>query len=628
MAAQAELTRSLEAVGAGDASHAGGKGASLGELIRAGFPVPAGFVILAAAFERFMAVSGVRDEAARLLAHPDGDDAAALKRSADEIRGRMLDADMPHDIARAIEDAFGELGSAHVAVRSSASSEDGAADAWAGQLDTYLDMTAATLLRDVQRCWASLFSPRAILYRIERGQAEMPVSVAVVVQAMIESESAGTAFSAHPVTGDRTRIVIEAGYGLGEAIVSGQVTPDSYEVAKQPLAIAGAKRGAQDRGLYRAPEGGTVWRDLSPEQRARPALTEAQVLELAQIVIRIENHYGFPCDIEWALAGSSFFVLQSRPITALDPDRAGWIDLGHRETSLLEASVKLEAWSHGLEEIAGRGYRHYTIDSDGAYRTTDEDERAVTQALSARDGTDFEERTSALGMQIIEGIAASAPLEPLLDTLVLQFARFLADRHRADLLYADPEIPRGVKERIIAWRNDAELFRSYDVLLAAIATKLEMSNEEVELLALAEVRQLLEGTALDAARLVSMRRDGWTCALENGGVFVSAPQRRVAGSPIPDEEVRGTVAYGTGIVTGTVGKEILVVPMTRPEDVPRMRAFKAVVTDAGGILSHAAITCRELGIPCIVGTGEATRAFAEGDVVELDLRSGVVRLKR
>lgn len=223
-----ELTRN-------DAGTAGGKGASLGEMTRAGIPVPPGFVILTNAFEHFLDVTDLRQEVEANLSQVDHTAVHTAERASEQIQTLIMGAEMPSEIQEEIEQVFKELAAPFVAVRSSATAEDGAENAWAGQLDSFLNTTEATLLENVKRCWASLFTPRAIFYRIEKGLKDSHVSVAVVVQKMVESESSGIAFSVHPVTEDPNQLIIEAGWGLGEAIVSGSITPDSYVVEKEDV---------------------------------------------------------------------------------------------------------------------------------------------------------------------------------------------------------------------------------------------------------------------------------------------------------------------------------------------------------------------------------------------------------
>ncbi len=314
-----ELTRPFGKIGKDDAKIAGGKGASLGEMTQAGIPVPPGFVILSDAFERFIVETDVNVEIDSILRTVKTDDMNTVEDASGKIQELILAAKMPEDIAAEIMQEFKKLGAEFVAVRSSATAEDSASAAWAGQLDTYLNTTEPTVLGNVQRCWASLFTPRAIFYRFEKGLDTEKISVAVAVQKMVNSDAAGIAFSVHPVTEDYNQLIIEGGFGLGEAIVSGQVTPDSYVVTKEPRAILDKNISVQSRGLYRKEGGGNVWTDLPEAHGAKPVLSDAQVLALADMICGIEKHYGFPVDTEWAMENGKMYITQSRPITTLTP---------------------------------------------------------------------------------------------------------------------------------------------------------------------------------------------------------------------------------------------------------------------------------------------------------------------
>lgn len=295
---------------------AGGKGASLGEMLNAGIPVPDGFVVLSTTFENFLHKADLIQEIDAILESVDHKAIHSIDGASEKIQELIKHAEMPSDIASEIEEQFKILDSEFVAVRSSATAEDGADHAWAGQLDSYLNTTKDTLLEKVQHCWASLFTPRAIFYRFEKGLNTTKISVAVVVQKMVNSEKSGIAFSVHPVTEDRNQIIIEAGFGLGEAIVSGSVTPDSYVVEKEPRMIVDINVNNQLEAMERSASGGNQWIKLS-ERGKQQVLTGKQILELSDLIILIENHYGFPCDIEWAFENGKFYIVQSRPITTL-----------------------------------------------------------------------------------------------------------------------------------------------------------------------------------------------------------------------------------------------------------------------------------------------------------------------
>ncbi len=214
-----ELIRQFERIGKDDAAIAGGKGASLGEMTQAGIPVPPGFVILSASFEKFLEETDLTVEIDAILATVKHEQMHTVEHASERIQKLILEAAMPEDIKGEVMNAFSVLNTEFVAVRSSATAEDSASAAWAGQLDTYLNTTKEMLLEKVQECWASLFTPRAIFYRFEKGLQTDKISVAVVVQKMVNSDAAGIAFSVHPVTDDRNQLIIEAGFGLGEAVV-------------------------------------------------------------------------------------------------------------------------------------------------------------------------------------------------------------------------------------------------------------------------------------------------------------------------------------------------------------------------------------------------------------------------
>ncbi|MEK7649878.1 MAG: PEP/pyruvate-binding domain-containing protein [Patescibacteria group bacterium] len=300
-----------------DVDIAGGKGASLGEMTRAGIPIPPGFVVLSETFDIFLKKTDLNIEIAAALDAVNYKEIHTIEAASAKIQALILRAEMPKDIAEDIQKHFVELGTEYVAVRSSATAEDGSSAAWAGQLESYLNTTQETLLQNVQKCWASLFTPRAIFYRFEKDLHKQKISVAVVVQKMVESEISGIAFSVHPVTQDRNQLIVEAGFGLGEAIVSGSVTPDSYVAEKNPFKIIDINVNEQNRALYRVEGGGNEWRDILPEKAKSQVLAEKEIEELSKLVMKIENHYGFPVDIEWAYTDGKFYIVQSRPITTL-----------------------------------------------------------------------------------------------------------------------------------------------------------------------------------------------------------------------------------------------------------------------------------------------------------------------
>lgn len=296
---------------------AGGKGASLGEMTNAKITVPPGYVLLASAFDRFLEETDLTQEVVAILGKVNYSDINAVDGASAEIRDLIMSAKMPKDLEKDLVSEFKKLKTKFVAVRSSATAEDSSDASWAGELETYLNTTEKTLLVNVKKCWSSLFTPRAIFYRHEKKLLTTKVSVAVVVQQMVDSEISGIAFTVHPVTQDRNQMIIEAGYGLGEAIVSGSITPDSYVLDKRDYSLLDINIATQEKEIKRGAIGGVKWVAVPKNLREKQKLTGQQIVELAKICSNIEKHYKFPCDIEWAFWGNKFYITQSRPITTL-----------------------------------------------------------------------------------------------------------------------------------------------------------------------------------------------------------------------------------------------------------------------------------------------------------------------
>jgi pyruvate,water dikinase len=312
-----EIIQFFTKINKDDVALAGGKGASLGEMTQAGIQVPPGFVIFSEAFEKFLEETDLFVEIDAALDTVDHKEMHTVEKASETIHALILNVEIPDDVAVEIQKAFKKLGARLVAVRSSATSEDSLTAAWAGQLETYLNTTDETLLENVKKCWASLFTPRAIFYRFEKGLQKEKICVAVIVQEMVESVVAGIGFSVHPVTQDENQLIIEAGFGLGEAVVSGQITPDSYVVDKEDWVLLDIQISKQEKGLFKKPEGGNEWQKIPKDKQEKQKLSGPQIIELSKLIVKIEQHYGFPVDIEWAIKGGKFYITQSRPITTL-----------------------------------------------------------------------------------------------------------------------------------------------------------------------------------------------------------------------------------------------------------------------------------------------------------------------
>jgi pyruvate,water dikinase len=311
------FTKNFKQLSYKDVGVAGGKGASLGEMTQAKLPVPPGFVLLANAFDRFLEETDLGVEVTSVLKKVKHSELHSVAKASEVIRQLIDNAKIPEDIADEVISEFKKLKVKLAAVRSSATAEDSSTASWAGELETYLNVTEENLMESVKLCWSSLFTTRAIFYRFEKKMHKKQVSVAVVIQAMVESEISGIAFSVHPVTKNKNQMIIEAGWGLGEAIVSGQVTPDAYVVDKRDLSIIDINIAKQEMMIVRDGAKGTKHMKIQKVKQEKQKISGKQIIELAKICANIEKHYKKPQDIEWAFAKGKFYITQSRPITTL-----------------------------------------------------------------------------------------------------------------------------------------------------------------------------------------------------------------------------------------------------------------------------------------------------------------------
>jgi len=310
----------LDDVDADDIDTVGGKGASLGELTGAGLPVPPGFVVTAETYRAFIEEAGI-DEELFAAVDVDPEDAAALRAAEKKARELITETPLPEPVREEILDAYGAMGtddaSAFVAVRSSATAEDLPDSSFAGQQETFLNVQEASLLSRVKACWASLFTQRAIYYRQQRGFPHADVDIAVVVQRMVDAEKSGVLFTSHPSTGD-PEMTIEAAWGLGEAVVSGAVSPDNYVYDRGRETLADVTIADKKIEMLKDPETGeTVEREVADDRRTDRVLSDAEIDELVGLGERVETHYGTPQDVEWAIYEGTIYMLQSRPITTI-----------------------------------------------------------------------------------------------------------------------------------------------------------------------------------------------------------------------------------------------------------------------------------------------------------------------
>ncbi|NUR26385.1 MAG: phosphoenolpyruvate synthase, partial [Catenulispora sp.] len=317
----------------------GGKGAHLAGLSRIdGIRVPGGFCVTTAAFRRIMAEAPSIEDRLDRLSRLNPDDREEIRTLSAQIRRTIEGIAVPDDLAAAITDAHAQLGERGAyAVRSSATAEDLPTASFAGQQDTYLNVVGPTaILEHISRCWASLFTERAVTYRQRNGIDHRTVHMAVVVQQMVFPHASGILFTADPVTGNRKVATVDAGFGLGEALVSGLVNPDVYQVRDGEVVAKAI--AAKQRAIQALPAGGTQEVAIASQRQEQPALTDAQVVQLVRLGRRIEAHFGRPQDIEWCLVDDGFQMVQSRPITTLfpvpetgDQENHVYVSVGHQQ---------------------------------------------------------------------------------------------------------------------------------------------------------------------------------------------------------------------------------------------------------------------------------------------------------
>lgn len=642
-----------------NANLAGGKGASLGEMTQASIPVPPGFVILSDSFEQFLRETDLVQEIDNILSKVNHKEIHTVESASEQIKGLILSREMPTGIATEVKKHFDKLDSEYVAVRSSATAEDGAEHAWAGQLESYLNTTEADLLDKVKHCWASLFTPRAIFYRFEKGLHSTKISVAVVVQKMVNSELSGIAFSVHPITEDYNQLIIEAGFGLGEAIVSGSITPDSYVVEKEPRQIIDINVNNQKKGLYRKQSGGNEWKDIPEPKGTSQVLSKQQILDLSEIILNIESHYGFPCDIEWAYEDRKFYVVQSRPITTLSGKKKIYQQVFVKAYTRNFSIIMQQAWFAANKEnlIQKLNLKDYPYNPPYLYFMKDGVEEVWENTKANRWLLDrlieklksdknfflnihksYFDRLPKVEKWWSKEIKTIDELKEFIDLVYQGVSDFV-------ILYAalmDEAVPK-------EYQDLASKFREKDVFFAecntAIWKGLNNIYPELGYLAVYLTKEEL-GKDIDKNELI--KRDAGFALIPD--IFVGPISFEELINKFPEylfkiekgEQdsggLRGQIGY-KGKVRGIVRiikrkdqveqmqeGEIIVSPMTTPDMVPAMKKATAFVTDEGGITCHAAIIAREMKKPCIIGTKVATQIFKDGDEIEVDADNGLVRI--
>lgn len=309
-----------------DLAMVGGKGANLGEMTQAGFPVPNGFIVTSYAYYHFLDEDNLRTKIHDLLGNLDVNNTEELENAAEKTQKLIIRSHFPKDVAKDVIDAYftlsGPLHNALVAVRSSATAEDLPGASFAGQQSTFLNVQGeANLIEMVKEAWASLFTARAIFYRATNKFDHFKVGIAVPVQKMVESEASGIMFTIDPVTNDKSKVVIEAIHGLGEMIVQGAVTPDHYEVEKKSMEITNKVIREQEKKMVKHGKGNII-KKLTHEEAKEQKMADDKIVELAEIGKKLEHHYYFPQDIEWAMEDGTLYIVQTRPVTTTESKTA------------------------------------------------------------------------------------------------------------------------------------------------------------------------------------------------------------------------------------------------------------------------------------------------------------------
>ena len=443
-------------------AEAGGKGANLGEMYQNGFPIPNGFVVTSGAYYKHLEANNLRAKISAILDPLDVNDQTKLMEASDRIKDLIVGGKMPSDVQNEIISSYKKLNDMvgrplYVAVRSSATAEDLPTASFAGQQSTYLNVFGPEeVVKAVKDCWASLFEPRAIFYRVENKFEHMKVGLAAVVQMMVQSEKAGVVFTVDPLYQDPNILSIETAFGLGEVVVSGQVTPDTYRVEKEQVEIIDKSVVKQPWMLVKI-EGKNKRVEIKDDAQGRQKLSDTEIRDLARICKKIEEHYQYPQDIEYAFEKDNLYIVQSRPITTLTDKK-------------------------GLEK------------GTGGELVKGSESRAMGLKEAPKSGGTGQAKV------LLKGLGASP------------------------------------------------------------------------------------GTGMGKVRLI--RTPAEIKNMERG--------------------------------------DILVTEMTTPDFVPGMKKAAAIVTDTGGMTSHAAIVSRELGVPCVVGCGNATTILKDGMEVSVDGSHGMI----
>ena len=678
--------RPLRTIGAADVPLTGGKAASLGALLRASIPVPDGFVVCVTAFDDFLAASGRKSDIAAILTSIDTH--AAADEASTEIRCLLDSVEIPTRIVDAVSSHLSCHEAPAFAVRSSAPCEDSAAASWAGLFHTDLNVAPAGILTSIKRCWMSLFSAGALRYRLRIAKLNFPLAMAVIVQEMVEADVSGVAFSSHPITFEDGCVLIEAAYGLGDAVVSGRIRPHCYTIAHPPPAVVNESHPVQLKGSFLAQNGGLEDRPLPDAIASVSPLSTDELYRLTSLVLETRRVLSTAVDVEWAMAANRVFVLQARPIThsakelsVLPPPPncqspevdlreyrrlfhldgfvpfaisdhfvRGYMDVGalvaadeQSWTAYIPSRVIPRTHADGLRlHLAPHGYSAYVAQFESLFDRIDSLYRQLRQSTcitrdecslfmgllksyrelyrttehfytdgihdQSQRGTSDAALLKSFGQMKLKGrellerlyMSSDAYFPAILETLAVQFnisaTRVLAYSLPEVIALFDDERP---SEQILEERSERYIIRWHAGEILTYTGRVAKDILAAQPIAVSDPKQVLGQTAVP------------------GRVRATARVVRLAIGA--DTNLRASL-------DDMPGGHVLVVDTTGPSLIVACTKASAIVTNQGGMFSHAAIVAKELGIPCIVGTLTATEAIQDGDYIEVNANEGRVTI--
>ena len=630
--------KQLEDVAHADLTEVGGKAASLGEMIQAGLPVPQGFVLTTKAYKNF------------------------------------LDKPFSKKLEKEILTYFDVLSIDRVAIRSSAIAEDSQQASWAGQLESYLNITKDELVDAIRKCWNSINSKHALAYAKQKNIPHSKLAIAVIVQKMVNSDASGVLFTQNPVTHNTGEIMIEAGYGLGELLVQGEITPDNYVINKKTLKIKTSSLGSQEV-LLSYKNGKNQKIPLPNSLKEKPVLSNRLLQTLLKMAKKIEQQYDNPQDIEWAIENGKIFIVQKRPITTLTDKKNAQLTLAPsitRDWSVIFAEMWVTAYTKTFKEQFDWAYTDVVYEStDGAftvYRSPAEHLETMRDLILKNLATDpvwFDKQADKLESLVEEfrkwirflnshlHSLDNAKLARAFDFFISQnlsmSPRYVMmlwfplqmEQHRDKQKYA-----KVIKRAKTSRKNIHNIGQEIDALARRLAsevtTRSNISPNLAKYLTISEIQSILRGEIVKL-KDIAARKKRFVIA-KNGIQNISIQeycvrQKYILSVPQIDigTQLTGTVAY-EGFVQGKVKivrnrdsfskvkkGDIIVSPMTTPDYSLVLNKATAIITDEGGITCHAAIIAREMKKPCVIGTQFATQILKDGDLVEVDATTGIIK---